>query len=148
MILIHAWVARKGNQSGMVRLFKGIIFQITRLLQLALQMNDDDQFEDDAGWRPFVLAISPDSFKRKEGYDMVRWIAHRYGFGTYMHFIKVYEQDMYLSVERRNYLMIWHLKHKRQQHYQARFTLGLEHGDPFSGEVPIHPDYEYLEFEY
>ncbi len=88
MILIHAWVARKGNQSGMVRLFKGIIFQITRLLQLALQMNDDDQFEDDAGWRPFVLAISPDSFKRREGYDMVRWIAHRYGFGTYMHFIK------------------------------------------------------------
>jgi hypothetical protein len=88
MFLIHAWVARKGNQSGMVRLFKGIIFQITRSLQLALQMNDDDQFEDEAGWRPFVLAISPDSFQRKEGYDMVRWIAHRYGFGTYMHFIK------------------------------------------------------------
>ncbi|MBM56096.1 MAG: amino acid permease [Euryarchaeota archaeon] len=88
MILIHAWVARKGNQSGMVRLFKGIIFQITRSLQLALQMNDDDHFEDEAGWRPFVLAISPDSFKRREGYDMVRWIAHRHGFGTYMHFIK------------------------------------------------------------
>ena len=88
MILIHAWVARKGNQSGMVRLFKGIIFQITRSLQLALQMNDDDHFEDEAGWRPFVLAISPDSFKRREGYDMVKWIAHRYGFGTYIHFIK------------------------------------------------------------
>ena len=66
---------------------------------------------------------------------------------AYMHFIKVYEQDMYLSVERRNYL-IWHLKHKRQQHYQARFTNGLERGDPFSGEVPIHPDYEYFEFDY
>ena len=52
MILIHAWVARKGNQSGMVRLFKGIIFQITRSLQLSLQMNDDDDFEDEAGWRP------------------------------------------------------------------------------------------------
>ena len=88
MILIHAWVARKGNQSGMVRLFKGIIFQITRSLQLSLQMNDDDDFEDEAGWRPFVLAISPDSFQRKEGYDMVRWVAHRHGFGTYMHFIK------------------------------------------------------------
>ena len=88
MILIHAWVARKGNQSGMVRLFKGIIFQITRSLQLALQMNDEDDFEDEAGWRPFVLAISPDSFQRREGYDMVKWVAHRYGFGTYMHFIK------------------------------------------------------------
>lgn len=90
MTLIHAWVARKGNQSGMVRLFKGIIFQITRSLQLALQMNDEDDFEDEAGWRPFVLAISPDSFQRREGYDMVKWVAHRYGFGTYMHFIKGY----------------------------------------------------------
>ena len=35
--------------------------------QLALQMNDDDDFEGEAGWRPFVLAISPDSFQRREG---------------------------------------------------------------------------------
>jgi amino acid transporter len=91
MILIHAWVARRGtNKGGMVRLFKGIIFQITRSLQLALQMNDEDDFEEETGWRPFVLAISPDSFLRREGYDMVRWVAHKYGFGTYMHFIKGY----------------------------------------------------------
>ena len=91
MFLIHAWVARRGtNQGGLVRLFKGIIFQITRSFQLALQMNDDDQFEEETGWRPFVLAISPDSFQKREGYDMVRWIAHRHGFGTYMHFINGY----------------------------------------------------------
>jgi amino acid transporter len=90
MVLIHAWIASKGgaNQGGMVRLFRGIIFQITRSLQLALQMNDSDDLEEKTGWRPFVLAISPDSFKRREGFDMVRWIAHRYGFGTYMHFVK------------------------------------------------------------
>ena len=72
----------------MVRLFRGVIFQLQRALQLALQMSDDDDLEEATGWRPFVLAISPDTFLRKEGFDMVRWVAYRHGFGTYMHYIK------------------------------------------------------------
>ena len=90
MVLIHYWISKKrgSKQGGMVRLFKGIIFQITRFLQIALQMNDEDGVEAQAGWRPFILAISPDSFQRREGFDMVRWIAHKYGFGTYMHYVK------------------------------------------------------------
>jgi hypothetical protein len=88
MVLIHAWVSRLGSgQRGMVRLFRGVIFQVQRFLQLALQMSDDD-LEESRGWRPFVLAISPDTFDRQEGFDMVRWVAYRHGFGTYMHFIK------------------------------------------------------------
>jgi hypothetical protein len=59
-----------------------------RAFQLALQMSDGDDLEESTGWRPFVLAISPDTFMRKEGFDMVRWVAFRHGFGTYMHFIK------------------------------------------------------------
>ena len=27
-------------------------------------------------------------FDRQEGFDMVRWVAYRHGFGTYMHFVK------------------------------------------------------------
>ena len=111
MVLIHAWISRKGgsNQGGMVRLFRGIIFQITRSLQLALQMNDEDSFEKQTGWRPFVLAISPDSFSRREGFDMVRWIAHRYGFGTYMHFVKGFlnEETIKESVRAREELVEW-----------------------------------------
>jgi amino acid transporter len=111
MVLIHAWISRKGgiNQGGMVRLFRGIIFQITRSLQLALQMNDEDGFEKQTGWRPFILAISPDSFNRREGFDMVRWIAHRYGFGTYMHFVKGFlnEDTIKESVNARKELVEW-----------------------------------------
>ena len=89
MVLIHAWVSRLGGgQRGMVRLFRGVIFQVQRFLQLALQMSDDDDLEESTGWRPFVLAISPDTFDRQEGFDMVRWVAYRHGFGTYMHFVK------------------------------------------------------------
>ena len=89
MVLIHAWVSRLGGgQRGMVRLFRGVIFQVQRFLQLASQMSDDDDLEESTGWRPFVLAISPDTFDRQEGFDMVRWVAYRHGFGTYMHFVK------------------------------------------------------------
>ena len=89
MVAIHAWVSRRGGgQKGMVRLFRGVIFQMQRALQLSLQMRDEDDLEGSAGWRPFVLAISPDTFIRREGFDMVRWVAYRHGFGTYMHFIK------------------------------------------------------------
>ena len=94
MVAIHAWVSRRGGgQKGMVRLFRGVIFQLQRALQLALQMSDDDDLEESTGWRPFVLAISPDTFLRKEGFDMVRWVAYRHGFGTYMHFIKGFLTD-------------------------------------------------------
>jgi hypothetical protein len=86
---IHAWVSRRGGgQKGMVRLFRGVIFQLQRALQLSLQMSDDDDLEEATGWRPFVLAISPDTFLRREGFDMVRWVAYRHGFGTYMHFVQ------------------------------------------------------------
>ena len=89
MVGIHAWVSRRGGgQKGMVRLFRGVIFQLQRTLQLSLQMSDDDDLEEATGWRPFVLAISPDTFLRREGFDMVRWVAYRHGFGTYMHFVK------------------------------------------------------------
>lgn len=89
MVGIHWWVSRiGGGKRGMARLFRGVIFQVQRALQLALQMSDDDDLEESAGWRPFVLSISQDTFMRREGFDMVKWIAYRHGFGTYMHFVQ------------------------------------------------------------
>ena len=41
-------------------------------------------------WRPFVVSISDASLKRKNAFNLTRWIAHKYGFGTYIHYIKGY----------------------------------------------------------
>lgn len=88
MVVIYIWISLKNkNKKGIANLFKGIIFQITRDLQLLLQKRDETA-TDDENWRPFVIAITQDSFKRRTALDMVRWLAHRYGFGTYIHFIK------------------------------------------------------------
>jgi amino acid transporter len=87
MVLTYLWISYTNkNRRGLENLFKGIIFQMTRKFQLLLQKRD--YTSEEGHWRPFVFTISKDAFKRKAGFDMVRWLAHRYGFGTYIHFIE------------------------------------------------------------
>ncbi len=88
MVAIYIWISSiSKDKKGLANLFKGVIFQISRKLQLSLQKRDSVTSDED-NWRPFIICISEDSFKRRSAFDMVRWIAHKYGFGTYMHYIK------------------------------------------------------------
>ncbi|MCI4667512.1 MAG: amino acid permease [Bacteroidia bacterium] len=90
MVGIYFWVSRYNqNQGGMVRIFQGVIFQISRSLRVMLQKAGGEE-ESEEHWVPSVICISQDSFDRTSGFDMVRFIAHKYGFGTYIHMIKDY----------------------------------------------------------
>ena len=71
--------------SGLNKLFRGVIFQLSRQLQIMLQRADSDK---EKSWRPFGVCISHDTFKRRSAFDIMRWISYKYGFGTYIHFIK------------------------------------------------------------
>jgi len=83
---IYFALARKGSRN-MVSLFRGILFQASRRLQLTLQRRDRDAL-DRGDWRPIILAISPDTFERPGAFEMVRWLAHHQGFGTYVHLVE------------------------------------------------------------
>jgi hypothetical protein len=83
---IYAALARRGSRN-MVSLFRGILFQASRRLQLTLQRRDSDALER-GDWRPIILAISPDSFTRPGAFEMVRWLAYKQGFGTYVHLVE------------------------------------------------------------
>ena len=83
---IYAGLSRRGER-GMVALFRGMLFQLSRQLQLILQRRDTTEL-DRKDWRPMMLAVSKDTFRRLGAFDMVRWIAHRQGFGTYVHLIE------------------------------------------------------------
>ena len=74
------------KNSGIERLFKGVIFQINQKIQLFLQRQDDDIKEKQ--WRPFTICISDNSFSKNDAFDFMSWISLKYGFGTYIHFIK------------------------------------------------------------
>lgn len=91
MVLIYLVLSAYQKKGDMAAIFSGVIFQISRNLQVFLQKRKANS--DDA-WRPSVVAISKDSFDRFSSFDLLRWISHRIGFGTYIHHI-----DGYLSTD-------------------------------------------------
>lgn len=89
MILIYYSITSSTKEKkGFEKLFRGVIFQLSRQLQILAQRASKDDL--DAYWRPFVICISPDTFKRRSAFDLLRWVSYKYGFGTYIHFIEGY----------------------------------------------------------
>ncbi|MGM0375612.1 MAG: amino acid permease [Bacteroidota bacterium] len=76
------------DRKGLVNLFKGVLFQLNRKLQVYMQKNQGNQEAEE--WRPAAVCISSRSFEREKVFDLMNWIAYRHGFGTYFHFIEDY----------------------------------------------------------
>ena len=87
MAIFYQWVSVNNKEKkGLQKLFKGVVFQMSRSLQVfAQRANKEDR---EVSWRPFLICISEDTFKRRSAFDMVRWISYKYGFGTYIHYLK------------------------------------------------------------
>jgi len=87
MVAIYLWISvLDPEKSGLANLFKGVMFQISRAIQIFLQRKDREATDDK--WRPFIICLSDDSFKRNSAFYMTSWISHKYGFGTYMHYVE------------------------------------------------------------
>ena len=76
------------NQKGLVSIFKGALFQLNRSLQIFIQKHQSSMESEE--WRPAAICISPNSFSREKILDLMCWISHRHGFGTYFHYIEGY----------------------------------------------------------
>lgn len=76
----------KPERQGLEKLFKGVVFQLSRQIQIFVQRANKDEVE--TNWRPFAICVSEDSFKRQAAFDLLRWFSYKHGFGTYIHFIK------------------------------------------------------------
>lgn len=87
-VIYYVITTRSKEKRGFAKLFKGVIFQLSRQLQIIAQRADKGDLEDN--WRPFVICISQDTFKRRSAFDMLRWLSYKYGFGTYIHYIEGY----------------------------------------------------------
>ncbi|MCB0481019.1 MAG: hypothetical protein KDC83_06275 [Flavobacteriales bacterium] len=91
MALIYLWAIRVGNtERDVAKLFQGVMFKMNRELMVFIQKR---AYGEDSGWRPFIISISGDTFKRTSGLDFVRWLSQKYGFGTYIHFIQGFLDD-------------------------------------------------------
>ncbi|MEP5613864.1 MAG: amino acid permease [Cyclobacteriaceae bacterium] len=88
MFVIYLGISRHlGGKQGVAKIFQGVIFQLSRRLQVFLQKADKEAID---SWRPSVICISENSFERTSAFELMTWISHRYGFGTYLHFVKGY----------------------------------------------------------
>ena len=76
------------DQKGLVNIFKGALFQLNRRLQVFMQKQQTNMETEE--WRPAVICISPNSFERYKVLDLMQWLSHKHGFGTYIHYIEGY----------------------------------------------------------
>ncbi|MFT4524982.1 MAG: amino acid transporter [Bacteroidia bacterium] len=88
MVITYIGVTKfNPGKTQMASVFQGVIFQLSRRLQIILQNADTEQEEK---WRPSVVCVTSHSFERFAAFDVLRWISHRYGFGTFIHLIEGY----------------------------------------------------------
>ena len=87
MCLLYLLLNRthKGERD-LTTVIKGVLFQMTRQLQVLIQKKQVEA--DMSNWRPSFIAVSRDSFTRLGPFDLLRWISHYYGFGSFIHFIE------------------------------------------------------------
>ena len=85
-IVYYSVTTTRDDKEGLSKIFQGVIFQISRKLQIFLQKADKDS----DNWRPSFISISHDFFKRPAAFDLLAWISYRSGFGTFIHFISGY----------------------------------------------------------
>jgi solute carrier family 12 sodium/potassium/chloride transporter 2 len=87
-IIYYMVTSRSKEKKGLGKLFRGVVFQLSRQLQIFVQRADKEDPE--KYWRPFAICISKDTFIRRSAFDLLRWLSFKYGFGTYIHFIEGY----------------------------------------------------------
>ncbi|MEN8226799.1 MAG: amino acid permease [Bacteroidota bacterium] len=89
MVLLYLYINNyHKSRKGLVSIFTNALFQLNRSLQVYLQQTRKSRGNKE--WRPSAICISKDSFSSDMAFQLLNWISYRYGFGTYIHFIKDY----------------------------------------------------------
>ena len=76
------------ERGGLQDIFQGAMFQVSRSIQVFLQRTKKTSAEEK--WRPSVVCISKATLQRDKVLRFLDWVAHKYGFATYIHLIDGY----------------------------------------------------------
>ncbi|MFC1595513.1 amino acid permease [Gemmatimonadota bacterium] len=88
MFGINRWInaRRPQDRDDLSAIFHGVMTQLTRYIQIRLQkILPWKQSED---WRPSIIMVNGRSFTHTSPIQLFSWLCHRFGFGTYLHFIE------------------------------------------------------------
>ena len=83
MVALYLFIRKtRGGVDDLAAIFHGAMTQATRYLQIRLQKIPP------ADWRPSIITVTPRTFDRSSPVQLLDWLCHRYGFGTYLHHIR------------------------------------------------------------
>ena len=86
---------QKDHGNDLSTIFSGVMTQLTRWLQVRLQKMPEED------WRPSIIMITGRTFDRSAPQRFLRWLCHRYGVGTYLHYIPGLLEERTFSESRR-----------------------------------------------
>ncbi len=87
IIFLLYWTISRFQEggSGLANLFSGVIFQLSRWLQVFLQKRESQKGT--SQWRPSIVIITDKSFENHDAFNLLCWVSEKYGFGTFIHLI-------------------------------------------------------------
>jgi amino acid transporter len=89
IFLLYFTIGRfKEDEDGLAALFSGVIFQLSRALQVFLQKRESEKTT--TQWRPSMVIISDKTFDNHDAFNLLCWVSEKYGFGTLIHLILGY----------------------------------------------------------
>ena len=89
MIVLYSVIAYYHKErKGLEAIFRSTLFQINRNLQIYLQKTQ--RLKEKISWHPSVVCVSDLSSDRENAFNLLSWISHKYGFGTYIKYIPGY----------------------------------------------------------
>lgn len=86
MTSLYVFFSRANPEADdLAAMFQGVMNQLTRAMQIGLQHRAQGPISD---WRPSVICVNGNTFRRNVHLHFMKWLCHRHGFGTYLHFIR------------------------------------------------------------
>ena len=87
MAFIYLLISRSHkDRSGIEAIFQGAVYQTSMRLRLFAQRSKKAKGQNK--WRPSVICVSQDTFKRENAFNFLNWISYKYGYGTYIHLMR------------------------------------------------------------
>ncbi|NDV65331.1 amino acid permease [Bacteroides sp. 224] len=126
IIIIYLLIEHSNkDQKGLVEIFEGALFQLNRHVRVFMQKSQANMEHEE--WRPSAICVSPNSFERDKVLELMRWISHQHGFGTYFHFIEGYFSKQTYT--------------EAQEILRQLVTTQKEHGSALYIDTMISPSY-------
>ena len=112
MLGIYMGLKRAHGSDDLAALFQSVMTQVSRRFQVRLQSGAPSQRRD--AWRPSLIMVNGRTFDRMAPLQLLTWLCHRYGVGTYVHYIKGHLNGDTFKQSRRELARL--LKLVRQRH--------------------------------